>query len=541
MMTVKSKGISVILAAMLLVTSCNSTHDPRRDIASINLHGPETEQYYDHEQLENFQNRIEEILVWRHKAIDFIVDIQNKKVLKSSDITKIHEEGTETYKNFRDSVWPNITESKWLADKYNEIYIRDDAPTSVTKKRKKVKRPGNHEKRDDYRWVSYKEVIINPNDDYGKELIYEVKMAIATALVMYDNYMIVLSQIQEMKKIRHLINYDNAKLKNQLAKITHSFNKYDNYNRIEFGLKLYKDLEKFATQHQIKPDRANYYLDSLIYSSQSFTKLNKEFKKGIFGRKLSQFYNYIADYFRESKNNVTHVVSQGFGNTAGLVQTRHGKLYDPSEERIAELESQLEPLDVLLEKTPFRLTDKFIPGHWGHVAIWTGNKEQLQKLGVWDHPEVVPFHEEIEKNGKRIIEALRPGVQYNTLHHFMDIDDLAAVRYQKQLTREQKQQYMINAFKQIGKVYDFNFDVETDERIVCSELAYVTFDDMDWPVAKAAGRYTISPDNVGEKVGDEQDFTTVILYHDGQKVADKSKLNASFAQLLKDSTLGNLE
>ncbi|MFG1591298.1 YiiX/YebB-like N1pC/P60 family cysteine hydrolase [Halobacteriovorax sp. CON-3] len=535
----RKSAIVVVMATSLIVSSCTKDYANinSRKISSVSLYGPELETYYDHEELENYQNRIEEILVWRHKAIDFIIDIQEQKVLRSDQITTMHEEGTETYKSFRDAVWPKVEETMWVVDKYNEITITSNKASQVLEKKKKVKRPGAPHKNEsnNYRWVKYKEITINPNDELGKTLIYDMKMAIATSLVMYDNYMIVLSQIQEMKKIRHLINYDNAELKNQLAKITYSYNKYDNYNRIERGLGLYHDLLKFNHDNKVVVDRANYYLDSLIQSSQSFEKLNKEFKRGIFGRKLSMIWRYIGDYFKESKNNVTHVVSKGFGNTAGLVQTRRGKLYDPTPQRIQELESQLEPLDVLLEKTPFRLTDKFIPGHWGHVAIWTGNKAQLQELGIWDHPEVVPFHDEIENKGKRIIEALRPGVQYNTLHHFMDIDDLAAVRYQRELTREQKQDYLINAFKQVGKVYDFNFDVETDERIVCSELAYVTFDDMEWPVAKAAGRYTISPDNVGEKVGDNLDFKTVVLIHDGKEVI--GDLNAGFRKLMKDSSL----
>ena len=29
--------------------------------------------------------------------------------------------------------------------------------------------------------------------------------------------------------------------------------------------------------------------------------------------------------------------------------------------------------DILLEKTPFRLTDKMIPRYWGHATIWTGH------------------------------------------------------------------------------------------------------------------------------------------------------------------------
>ena len=39
-------------------------------------------------------------------------------------------------------------------------------------------------------------------------------------------------------------------------------------------------------------------------------------------------------------------------------------------------------LDILFEKTPFRLTDKLIPDHCGHVAIWTGTQADLIELNI---------------------------------------------------------------------------------------------------------------------------------------------------------------
>ena len=84
---------------------------------------------------------------------------------------------------------------------------------------------------------------------------------------------------------------------------------------------------------------------------------------------------------------------------------------------------------------------------------------------------------------------------------------------------------MIRAFEQVGKEYDFNFDVETDSRIVCSELAFVAYHDYDWPVKKTVGRYTISPDHVGEKASGEGPFVPVMLYHDGKIVEDNLQLN----------------
>ena len=52
------------------------------------------------------------------------------------------------------------------------------------------------------------------------------------------------------------------------------------------------------------------------------------------------------------------------------------------------------------------------------------------------------------------------------------------------------------ALSQLGKGYDFNFDVETTHKLVCSELLYQSFGDTVWPTEDYLGRTTISPDNV---------------------------------------------
>ena len=97
-----------------------------------------------------------------------------------------------------------------------------------------------------------------------------------------------------------------------------------------------------------------------------------------------------------------------------------------------------------------------------------------------------------------------------------NLDDLAVVRPDG-LSDTQKRIYLLAAFAQVGKAYDFNFDVETNHTIVCSELAYVVFHDVDWPVEESVGRYTVSPDHIATLARSEGDpFTPVLIYHDGR-------------------------
>ena len=117
-----------------------------------------------------------------------------------------------------------------------------------------------------------------------------------------------------------------------------------------------------------------------------------------------------------------------------------------------------------MEKTPFRLTDQFIPGFFGHVAIWLGNIEELlgykmvyqgKEIYLIDHPLMKPYLEDIYA-GKSVVEALRiPGVTTNNLEHFMDIDDFLVLRMAEINNPSEK---ILRTIAQIGKPYDLFHD-----------------------------------------------------------------------------------
>jgi hypothetical protein len=203
-------------------------------------------------------------------------------------------------------------------------------------------------------------------------------------------------------------------------------------------------------------------------------------------------------------------LSQLFGNAVGAVQVRHGRLHGDAS-AAARIRAVLEPGDILVEKTPFRLTDKLIPGYWGHVAVWVGDADQVRALGLWDDPLVVPHRERLAA-GAGVCEALRDGVTLNTLAHFLDVDAVAVLRP----TAGDRLAHLRGCLRQLGKAYDFNFDVETSDRIVCSELVYAACTDLPWPTERALGRHTISPDAVARQALPGGCLRTVALWVDGR-------------------------
>ena len=233
---------------------------------------------------------------------------------------------------------------------------------------------------------------------------------------------------------------------------------------------------------------------------------------------------------------IKFTTSQLVGNTVGLVRWRNGKLKN-DEVMLKALQAQLQPGDILLEKTPFALTDKSIPGHFGHAAIYTGTAAQLSEMGALTLPQVQKNLAKIE-TGHVVVEALRNGVQHNTLQDFMNIDDIAILR-PKYLSTEIRIEAVNLALGNLGKKYDFNFDVNTTETIVCSELIYIVYPQIDFVTKRVLGSFAITPDDIAVQAGNDNDPLALILFgHDGKLIFNDQQESdglALYKQLVKTS------
>jgi len=347
-----------------------------------------------------------------------------------------------------------------------------------------------------------------------------IMLSLSSALLLYDNYLMMASLYIENGKLRRFLNTEDPvynRGRNELEKLTVSYNSEKKRKIARKAISIYEKQWK-SMSARLSSDEDYSYLNSLIEQSHSYNMLKKSGGLGFVGRRLTFMGTLTNDDLVMLKNDGINLFSSLFGNTVGLVETRKGKLYGKSSvhQRISR---QLRAGDILLEKTPFRLTDKLIPGYWGHAAIWIGTEKELKELGLWDDPEVVPYHDAIRK-GKLVVEALRSGVKMNSLKHFLNIDDLAVLR-EPNANRESRRKIVLLALKQVGKGYDFNFNVETSDKIVCSELVYAVYTDIDWPTGKALGRYTISPDHVARKALNDGRLDLVSLYHQGREVTSQ--------------------
>ena len=437
----------------------------------------------------HFQSLLEKNLAYREKTLAFYHQVQNKIS------QKIPLSGTDL-----------DTINKGLAD---HLHLRQELYQAADK---------------------YKSWISDPPEELNSELqLQGVMFSLSSALSLYDNYLLAFSLYRKDKKLRRYLNakhpgYDIGF--STLTEVTAQYNSLAKRQQVKKAITFYKS----QISHQ-KNDflEKNSYFTQFIGQSPSYNSTLKTSPLHALNR-YGQFLSGITtDSLAKIRDEGVNLFSLIFGNSVGLVQTRKGHLHN--NEFVHDLlASQLKAGDILLEKTPFRLTDKLIPGFWGHVAIWLGSEQELKDLGVWYHPAVTPHHQQI-REGKHVVEALRGGVKVNSLGNFLNVDDLAILRPSElSRSRHSISDVLIRAFRQIGKPYDFNFDIETNDRIVCSELIYVAYANIQWPTQQTLGRFTISPTHIAEKVGPDHPFDIVTLYLKGKQVKDKK--HQEFLKLL---------
>lgn len=457
------------------------------------------------------QQLVEEALTWRYRASDMVDRMKARErsdqPYSAKDIQALHQD-VDDYLEHRDRIMRLAEKYEWFGDDDRKFVYNPGGGTSGIEKDDR----GN--------------IVIDPLDTDGQLTLRRIKLSLAAALTLYDNYLITITPFQNSKKLRRLIDYDHRRFR-LLTSVTTAYLNVEKWKKVQRGIMIFElDQGWRSSSPAFAEDNRAQYLEVLIRGSYSYDRLRNFNVYRLALERAKKFVERTGDSLLALGSESAGVASQAFGNAVGTIQVRDGKLKSMAASERESIEAGLKPLDVLLEKTPFRLTDKFIPGHFGHVAIWVGTPQQLQDLGIWDH-KLVRKHHKALLAGHSVLEALRPGVMLNTFQHFLDIDDLAVIRHKEvSASDERTRQHLLRAFAQVGKEYDFNFDVETDKRIVCSELAYVVFtDDPDlWPTQRSIGRATISPDHVAVRAQKGGPFEIVLFYHDGMRVdADRSE------------------
>ena len=233
--------------------------------------------------------------------------------------------------------------------------------------------------------------------------------------------------------------------------------------------------------------------------------------------RIKRTFTRIRDLNRKVFESLVHLAVETIGVTSDRFPLRAGKLYNRPEVT-SDIIQTLQPMDLLLDRANrFKISHMIIPGYYGHAGIYLGTKEQLIKIGMWDHPAIVLYHSAIE-NGQVMLEAKRTGVKLRTLREYLNTDSITALR-QRNLTNESLGEKMTRGLEKIGKHFDHTFTLEHSESFFCTKLIYFVFNNIPWTSTKIAGRTALPPDYIAAmSMGEKRYFDPVLVYEAGEKV-----------------------
>lgn len=157
-----------------------------------------------------------------------------------------------------------------------------------------------------------------------------------------------------------------------------------------------------------------------------------------------------------------------FGRITRLFESRPGYLSDKPDAQ-AHLSAQFRPLDMALITSDARLSNNLLPGAFSHVAIYLGTERELRRMGLWDHPSVVPHRAEIADGGV-FIEAVSPAVRLAPFDHVFNADRLVLLRSHLP-SASARRNAIVHFYSHIGTPFDYRFDGSTENCLFCTELA----------------------------------------------------------------------
>ncbi len=260
--------------------------------------------------------------------------------------------------------------------------------------------------------------------------------------------------------------------------------------------------------HYTSHDFITAFLDKLSADKVSLPdnlSLSADIKDGKFVRS--------SDVALKSVSSVVSGAARVWGFLSDKLKWRDGRL-NKNEQAINLLKQNLKPLDLVFETRTFVLSNLTIPGHWGHVAVWLGTKEELEQTGVWDKEFFKPFREAVEA-GKNIVEIRKPGMQFVSLEDFTNLDEIAITRING--ITDNIESVMEGLSEQLDAKYDFTFNALTPDKLTCAEMIAYSYGDIHWPGMKTILNVSLRPDDMGILTLYKDTPAEFVLYLKGNK------------------------
>jgi len=208
---------------------------------------------------------------------------------------------------------------------------------------------------------------------------------------------------------------------------------------------------------------------------------------------------------------IAAIQAELFTDVSRLHQPSAKPLYFSQDQR-EKIHSLLVPGDIILTYTAGYMSNVFLPGVFKHGITYVGSSEQRKAAGLFNIPdgqfsreEISLLLEKLEEDAAQngldadLIEAVSEGVIFSNLDYLLDTHINRMVIIRPRLPPQEQTEALWEVFRYHGADYDFDFDFSNASQLCCTEVIYRSLngrEDIDMPLSKRAGRFTLSADDI---------------------------------------------
>lgn len=379
----------------------------------------------------------------------------------------------------------------------------------------------------------YKNELILKHTEDSHTKFKNVLLIYASTIAIRKNSVLLVNIIDKNKYLESMLNESrpeyNIKRKQyyyitqEITEISYMISLFRNKRYFDFMVNYYEayGYERDKNEKEL--------LDYASYNYLNVIKLVKNHRNIVFNNMIDFFGKNVFDFWFPFQKWVAISIT-------GVDYSNRKEKYI-SYEDVSVIKKELLPGDILLKRNNYQLTNMGLPGFWTHSGIYISSLEELDKYFKdvsmegyscvseyikTNFPKVYYNLYNIDENDKKyIIEVIAPGVVINPLEVIAKVDYFSALR--PKLSKEDKLKALFVAFESLGKPYDYNFDIMTDNALFCSELIYKSYlcssnkKGLTFNLEPKAGRLLLSPNSIIKKFDiefdcEDGDFSFVAFY-----------------------------
>lgn len=364
--------------------------------------------------------------------------------------------------------------------------------------------------------------------------------------VVYLDYMGALQQLSEQSK--DYLKYAGVDRNQQLKRHQLAFNAHYRFAiefivRVDYDKEIQKWLNKSHSDAQLKKNTYKKFKQIMLsdWKTDNFDELNApsiasftpaaELDQALWEDRLAisrinrfaLLTNHSVSWFKSLLYSGWYPVQKNVAWGMGKVKFwRIGQTLITPDQALS-LSRSFQPGDFYITRKEWRMTNLGIPGFWTHSALYIGTVAERERF--FDGPEITAWvmsqgiasgnFEDLllatsdmyrnqpgyDENGEiRVIEALNPGVIFNSIESSLDAD--AAAIFRPKLSKLDIAKAIQGSFTYTGRPYDFHFDFDSDSAMVCSELIYKAYQTspmqkgIDFPISIVAGKKMLTPNTI---------------------------------------------